>query len=105
MGRNGHTLQLEQHALASGDLCASLAHALERPGHLLLVAARHAVREHVHIVPVLEQVQGGLENTDVGLARDQPRSTGRDVLYLDAHEDEGLEPTFANEGEEVGRCH
>jgi hypothetical protein len=46
------TLQLEQHALAGRDLCASLAHPLEHQRDLLLVAARHAVREDVHVIAV-----------------------------------------------------
>lgn len=62
------TLQLEQHALAGRDLRTGLAHPLERPGHLLLVAARYAIREHVDVIPVLEQVQGSLQHAHVRLA-------------------------------------
>ena len=29
----------------------------------------------MHVVPVLKQVEGGLENTNVGLARDEPRAS------------------------------
>ncbi len=70
MGRKVRTLQLEQHALTGRDLCTSLAHPLERHGDLLLVAARHAVRENVHVITALEQVQGGLQYADMRLRRD-----------------------------------
>jgi hypothetical protein len=70
MGRKVRTLQLEQHALTGRDLCASLAHPLERQRDLLLVAARHAVREDVHVITVLEQVQGGLQYADMRLRSD-----------------------------------
>jgi hypothetical protein len=55
------TLQLEQHALAGCDLCAGLAQTLEHQRDL--VAARHAVREDLHVMPTFEQVQGGLQHT------------------------------------------
>lgn len=61
------TLKLEQHTLAGGDLRTSLAHSLERPRHFLLVAARHAVGKHVHVISALEQVQGGLQHAHVRL--------------------------------------
>jgi hypothetical protein len=58
--KEGITLQLEQHALAGRDLRTSLAHSLERPGHLFFVAARYPIGENVHVIPALEQVQGRL---------------------------------------------
>jgi hypothetical protein len=67
MGRKVRTLQLEQHALTSRDLCAGLAHPFERQRDLLLVAARHAVREDVHVITALEQIQGGLQHADMRL--------------------------------------
>jgi hypothetical protein len=70
MGRKVRTLQLEQHALAGRDLCASLAHPLECQRYLLLVAARHAVCENVHVIAVLEKVQGGLQHADMRLHSD-----------------------------------
>ena len=67
MRRKVRTLQLEQHALTSRDLCTSLAHPLECQRDLLLVAARHAIREDVHVIAVLEKVQGRLQHTDMRL--------------------------------------
>ena len=69
MGRKVRTLQLEQHALTGRDLCASLAHPLERQRDLLLVTARYAVREDMHVIAVLEKVQGGLQHADMRLRR------------------------------------
>jgi hypothetical protein len=83
-GEKNHTLQLEQHALASRDLCTSLAHALERPGYFLLIATRHAVCEYVYIVLFFEQIQSRLEHADVGLYTGQPpgeRSAQRGNRY------------------------
>ena len=68
------TLQLEKQALAGGDQGTGLAHSLERPRHLLLVAARHAVGEHVHVVPALEEVQSGLQHAYVRLGGRMTRS-------------------------------
>lgn len=56
VGRDIRTLQLEQDALTGRDLCASLTHPLKRQRDLLLIAARHAVREDVHVVATFEQV-------------------------------------------------
>jgi hypothetical protein len=70
MERKVRTLQLEQHALAGRDLGASLAHPLECQWDLLLVAARHAVCENVHVIAVLEKVQGGLQHADMRLHSD-----------------------------------
>ena len=70
-----HTLQLEQHALASRDLCTSLAHPLERQRDLLLVAARHTVCKDVHVIPVFEQVQGGLQHAYMRLRSDTSRNS------------------------------
>jgi hypothetical protein len=69
-GRNVRTLQLEQRALAGRDLCTSLAHPLECWRDLLLVAARHSIREDVHVIAVLEKVQGGLQHADMRLHSD-----------------------------------
>ena len=60
-------MQLEQHALARRDLRTSLAHSLECPRHLLFVAARYSIGQYVYVIPVLKQVQGGLQNAYVGL--------------------------------------
>ena len=57
MGHKVRTLQLKQHTLAC-KLCASLMHVLNCKQDLL-VAARHTVHEDVHVIAVLEQVQGG----------------------------------------------
>ena len=65
IGRKVNTLQQEQHALTSRDLCNSLAHLLEGQRGLLLVAARYAVRGDVHITAVIEKVQGGLQHSDI----------------------------------------
>ena len=84
MVRGGHTLQLEQHALTSSDLRASLAHPLERQRDLLLVAARHAVREDVHVIATLEQVQGGLQYAYMRLRSDP---SGYNIYRLGARDD------------------
>ena len=65
MGRKVRTLQLEQHALTGCDLCTSLEHPLEGQRDLLLVAARYAVREDMHVIALLEKVQGGLQHADM----------------------------------------
>jgi hypothetical protein len=70
------TLQLEKDALAGGNLGTGLAHSLERPRHLLLVAARDTVGDHVHVVPALEEVQGGLQHAYVRLGGRMRRSRG-----------------------------
>ena len=69
MGRKVRTLQLEQDALTSRDLCTSLAHRLDRQRDLLLVAARYAICKDMHVVTVLEKVQGGLQYADIRLQR------------------------------------
>ena len=61
------TLQLEQHALAGRYLRTSLPHSLECPRHLLFIAARYSVGEYVHVIPVIEQVQGRLQHTNMRL--------------------------------------
>ena len=84
MGRRVHPLQLEQQALTSRDLCASLAHPLERQRNLLLVAARHTVREDMHVIAALEQVQGGLQYAHVRLRNDP---SGDKVYRLRSRDD------------------
>ena len=69
IGRKVSTLQLEQHALTGRDLCNSLAHPLEGQRDLVPVEARYAVRGDVHIIAVIEKVQGGLQHADIRLRR------------------------------------
>ena len=80
------TLQVEQHALTSRDLCTSLAYPLEGRRDFLLVATRYAAREVVHVIAMIEEVQGGLQHTDMRLRKlikiDGAHSQHN---YLDAH--------------------
>jgi hypothetical protein len=100
---------LEQHAFACSDLCTRLTHTLERPGYFFLVAARHAIREHVHVETLVKQIQGRLKHANVRLhlpCGDQPcKLTEIWRRYLNAHEDEGLELVCINQVEELGCCH
>lgn len=68
------TLQLERRALTRRDLRPRLAHARESQADLVPVAARDAVGEHVHVVAALEEVQRGLQDTDVRLRRERQGS-------------------------------
>ena len=63
----GRTEELERGALAGDDLGAGLAHARERDGDLLGPGARDAVGEDVDVVAVLEEIERGLLDADVGL--------------------------------------
>lgn len=63
----GRTLELEREAFAGGDEGTCLAHAGEGVRDFLGVAARHAVCEHVDVVPCLNQVERGLEYAYVRL--------------------------------------
>jgi hypothetical protein len=107
------TLQLKQHTLAGSDLRTSLTHSLERPWDFLLVAARHAVGKHVHVISALEQVQGGLQHAYMRLGGDFSAEANNSrrkmglawIYYLDAHENEGLEVMTADQRDEFGRGH
>ena len=104
MGRKVRTLQLEQHALTSRDLCTGLAHPLDRQRDLLLVAARYAVREDVHVIAVLQKIKGGLQHADMRLRRlIRLMVLTRSTTHLDAHKDERLEFVFLEQGEDL-RC-
>ena len=67
----------------------------------------------MHIISTLEQVQGRLQHAYVRLGKfSAPRRetlAGRELVWretnLDAHENEGLEVTAANQREEFGRDH
>ena len=67
MERKVRTLQLEQYALTGRDLCTSLTHPLDRQRDLLLVAARHAICKDMHVITVLEKIEGGLQHADMRL--------------------------------------
>ena len=62
-------MQPEQHALTSRNLRTNLAHSPECKWDFLLVAARYAAREDVHVIAVLERVQGRLQHVDMRLRR------------------------------------
>ena len=66
IGREVRTLQLGQYALARRVVICAPAWCIRSRG-LLLVAARNAVREDVHLIAVLEKVQGRLQDTDMRL--------------------------------------
>jgi len=79
--------QLKQHTLAGRNHGALTRKPRERNGPLELVAARHAVREHVDLVPAPQQVEGRLRHADV---------------RLDAHDDHGQLVVRGRRADHVG---
>ncbi len=61
------TDQLESGTFTCGNLCASLPESFECDGDLFLVATGNTVCEDMNIIPVGQEVKGGLKDADVGL--------------------------------------